>query len=57
MPQIIPLPGASTVERVEENSKEVVLNDDEMAAIDDILTRMPVQGHRWPPMLQAFEDK
>jgi len=57
MPRIIPLPGATTVERVEENSKEILLNDHEMAIIDEVLATMHVQGHRWPLMLQEFADK
>jgi len=57
MPRIIPLPGATTVERVEENSKLVSLDAEDMAIIDEVLAKMPVQGHRWPTMLQPFADK
>jgi pyridoxine 4-dehydrogenase len=57
MPRIIPLPGATTVGRVEENSKQFLLDDKEMATIDEVLKNMPIQGHRWPPMLQPFADK
>ena len=57
MPQFIPLPGASSVGRAEENSKLIMLNDQEMQVIDEILAKIPVQGHRWPAMLQPFEDK
>lgn len=56
MPRIIPLPGASTVARVMENSKEVFLNVDEMALIDEGLARLPVQGQRYPDMLEQFAD-
>jgi len=56
MPRIIPLFGATTVARVEENSKQVLLNSEEMKSIDDILARFPIQGHRWPDMLKPFGD-
>lgn len=57
MPQIIPLFGATTVERVQENSKLVLLDAHEMNAIQQIQEKIPVQGHRWPAVLQQFEDK
>ncbi|TAQ89701.1 hypothetical protein B7494_g1994 [Chlorociboria aeruginascens] len=57
MPRIIPLPGATTVERVQENSKHILLDTQEMTAIDEILAKMPVQGHRWPDWLEKFADK
>ncbi|RDW71666.1 putative aldo-keto reductase-2 [Coleophoma crateriformis] len=56
MPRIIPLPGTTSVARVEENTKEVLLDAEEVAQIDEILARFPVQGHRWPAFLQPFED-
>jgi pyridoxine 4-dehydrogenase len=57
MPRIVPLPGATSVSRVEENVKGVALDDQEVALIDDIITKIPIQGHRWAPMLQQFADK
>jgi pyridoxine 4-dehydrogenase len=57
MPQIIKLPGATTVERVKENSVEILLDSQEMTAIDEILVKMPIHGDRWPPALQQFSDK
>lgn len=48
MPTIIPIPGATTVERVSENSKLVDLTDEEMAVIDGILEKMEVKGARYP---------
>lgn len=56
MPRIVPLPGATTVSRVKENSKLVPLNAEEMKSIDEILANVPVKGQRWPDMLQQFED-
>ncbi len=56
MPRIIPLPGATTVERVKENSELILLDADEMNLIDEILARIPIKGHRWPSVLQPFGD-
>jgi len=47
MPEIIPIPGATTVERVRENSTEVELTDEEMKEIDSILARCEVVGDRY----------
>jgi len=57
MPKIVPLPGAISVARVEENMKLIELDTQDVALIDDIIAKMPVQGHRWPAMLQQFADK
>ncbi|KAI5926336.1 pyridoxal reductase [Camillea tinctor] len=48
MPTIIPIPGATTAERVEENSKEVDLTDEDMAAIDATLAKFTTAGNRYP---------
>lgn len=48
MPVIIPIPGATTAERVDENSKVVDLSDDEMAIVDGILDKMDIKGARYP---------
>lgn len=57
MPTIIPIPGATTVDRVNENSKQVELTDEEMAAVDEILDKMEIKGTRYPaahaPLLNA----
>lgn len=47
MPTIIPIPGATTAERVRENSVVVDLSDDEMAEIDATLAKFEVQGGRY----------
>jgi pyridoxine 4-dehydrogenase len=49
MPTIIPLPGATTAARVEENSKLIDLTDEEMAQIDEILAKFTPAGARYPP--------
>ncbi|KAI0913190.1 aldo/keto reductase [Ustulina deusta] len=48
MPTIIPIPGATTAERVRENSQVVELTDEEMAAIDKILAGFKPVGRRYP---------
>ena len=48
MPTIIPIPGATTAERVEENAKEVELSDVEMEEIDATLAKFEVKGGRYP---------
>lgn len=48
MPTIIPIPGASTAERVEENSKLVDLTYEEMAQIDATLAKFTPAGDRYP---------
>jgi pyridoxine 4-dehydrogenase len=47
MPEIIPIPGATTVERVKENSVEVLLDDEEMEEIDEILAKFEIKGGRY----------
>lgn len=47
-PEIIPIPGATTPERVRENAKDVGLTDKESVAIDSILKSFSVQGGRYP---------
>jgi pyridoxine 4-dehydrogenase len=51
-PIIIPLPGATTVSRVQENMKDVQLTTEDMKEIDEILVTMPVQGPRVPKFLE-----
>jgi pyridoxine 4-dehydrogenase len=48
MPTIIPIPGATTAERVQENTKLVELTDGEMAEIDATMAKFEVQGGRYP---------
>ena len=47
MPEVIPIPGATTVERVMENSVEVELTEEEMDEIDSILATCEVIGDRY----------
>ncbi|KAI1485781.1 pyridoxal reductase [Biscogniauxia mediterranea] len=51
MPTIIPIPGATTAERVEENAREVELTDEDMAAIDATLAKFTPVGKRYPDFI------
>jgi pyridoxine 4-dehydrogenase len=46
-PEIIPIPGATTAERVTENSKNIALSSEEVAEIDSILKKFNVAGGRY----------
>ncbi|PVH74758.1 Aldo/keto reductase [Cadophora sp. DSE1049] len=46
-PEIIPIPGATTAERVFENSKDVTLSSVELKAIESILSSFSVAGQRY----------
>ncbi|KAK6213963.1 aldo/keto reductase [Colletotrichum tabaci] len=48
IPVIIPIPGATTADRVNENAKLVELTDEEMAEIDATLAKFEVVGGRYP---------
>lgn len=48
MPTIIPIPGATTAERVDENCMLIELTDGDMKEIDAILDKMEVKGTRYP---------
>jgi len=52
-PEIIPIPGASTEERVLENSKHLRLEESEMQALDSVLAKFEVSGGRYPKFMEA----
>lgn len=54
MPPIIPLPGATRVQRVVDNSKGIQLSEEEMSEIDKLLVDHPVSGERYAPALNKF---
>lgn len=56
MPTIIPIPGATTAERVKENAGAVDLTDEEMKEIAEILTSNQVLGDRYPPALMKYTN-
>jgi len=47
-PVIIPIPGATTEERINENMNLLSLSKEDVAAIDDVLERFTVKGNRYP---------
>lgn len=51
MPVIIPIPGATTAEKVIENSVEIELSDAELKEIDEMLSKFDVQGGRYPAQI------
>ncbi|OGM43922.1 aldo/keto reductase [Aspergillus bombycis] len=51
MPTIIPIPGATTAERVKENSQLIDITDEEMAEIDAILVKFTPAGGRYPEII------
>lgn len=48
MPNFIPIPSATRVDRMEENSTRVDLTMDEMKGIDEVLAKCEVAGDRYP---------
>jgi pyridoxine 4-dehydrogenase len=47
MPKIIPIPGASSPERVRENAVEIELTEEDMAKLDGILSKFRPMGTRY----------
>lgn len=48
LPTIIPIPGATTAGRVEENSKHIKLSEEEYKTITDIVNNFQTAGARYP---------
>ncbi|KFY95396.1 hypothetical protein V500_02788 [Pseudogymnoascus sp. VKM F-4518 (FW-2643)] len=55
-PEIIPIPGSATVDRVNENAKYVPLNEEDLAEIDSILQSFEVAGDRYGGHAAEFMD-
>ncbi|KAK9335930.1 NADP-dependent oxidoreductase domain-containing protein [Lipomyces starkeyi] len=53
MPTIVPIPGATTVARVEENSKLIDITDEELTQIDAILAKFTPAGERYPVIFET----
>ena len=53
---VIPIPGASSVDRVDENLREVSLTKDDMEEIAEILYKHPVEGQRYPAHFMPLCD-
>ncbi|OQO12131.1 hypothetical protein B0A48_02771 [Cryoendolithus antarcticus] len=48
-PVIIPIPGATTAERVKENCVDVELSDMDLKEIESIIASIDITGERYPP--------
>ena len=57
MPTFIPIPGATTEERVNENMGIVKLDQQDLAEIDKILSEAVVHGDRYPKALMAMLEQ
>lgn len=53
-PTFIPIPGATTAERVRENSVEVDLSENDLKEIDSLLEKCEVIGTRYPEHASAL---
>jgi pyridoxine 4-dehydrogenase len=51
--RVIPIPGATTASRVEENTRDVRLSAEEKARLDGIISSFTVQGGRYNAMLEG----
>lgn len=58
-PWIVPIPGTTKVHRLEENSGSaaIALRTDDLKKIDEALSRIDVQGERYPEQAQKLIDR
>lgn len=56
LPVIIPIPGATTEERIDENMSPLSLSKEDVAAIDDVLKKFTVKGNRYPDEAMQHVD-
>jgi aryl-alcohol dehydrogenase-like predicted oxidoreductase len=58
-PWIVPIPGTTKLHRVEENigAADVELSADDLAAMDNAMSGIAVQGERYSPQYQAMIDR
>ena len=58
-PWIAPIPGTTKLHRLEENlgGASVELTPDDLAAIEDAVSKLTVQGDRYPPQLEQRVDR
>jgi pyridoxine 4-dehydrogenase len=54
MPTIIPIPGATTEERIEENMVDVSLNEEDLREIDALIASVPISGDRYNQHMSAL---
>ncbi|KAK8053644.1 hypothetical protein PG996_012945 [Apiospora saccharicola] len=51
MPVVIPIPGATTADRVDENARVVDLSEQDMKELDETLSKFTPAGERYPPSI------
>ncbi len=58
-PWIVPIPGTSKLERLQENidAAEIVLTPDDLAGIDDAVAQIAIQGGRYPEKLEQMTGR
>lgn len=58
-PWIVPIPGTTKLERLEENlaAASVSLNEEDLREIDLATSRIPIQGERYPESIQRWIDR
>jgi aryl-alcohol dehydrogenase-like predicted oxidoreductase len=58
-PWIVPIPGTTRVERLEENiaSASIELTRDDLRQIDNVASKIPVQGERYPESFQKLVNR
>lgn len=54
MPVLIPIPRATTKERVEENMVDVKLSDEDLQEIDALIGGVEIEGGRYPDFLEVL---
>ncbi|KAF2085185.1 Aldo/keto reductase [Saccharata proteae CBS 121410] len=53
---IIPIPGATTPERIQENMKEITLHKEDMTVLDGVLKKVEVKGGRYPEQQSKYTE-
>ena len=56
MPIIVPIPGATTAERIKENMTDVMLTEADLAEIQSILDKFKPAGGRYPGFLDKITE-
>jgi len=54
--QVIPIPGCTTVQRVEENLTAVLLDERELEELDRMLAEIQIKGERYPEQFKKYQD-
>ena len=54
MPTIIPIPGATTEERIRENMVDVDLSESELKEIDELIKGVTIVGDRYNQHMKAL---